>query len=368
MTRDRAGATGEIERGGLGARYRMVLKAYPKGRRRDELLDTLLEAAPSDRRRPTVREGVNLVRHGMRARLGRPASKGVVVLAALVALIGGFLGAAVSARAAWEFALDHPSGKALEAISGTIFPGVRAHAEPAGDELFHDVSERSTAEVLLRGHDEDFEFSAVTITPDKWFIPGDYRSWTTEAQERLVREGWQVGDAEVTGATWIATGEIDDSGRTFSATRDGLAIKVESMTDVVDTPAGSFYASVRLDRLTPGFVDAATVLGMLAGALIGWLVTGWASRRTEFARTAPRTTTLLSSVVALVFLVPQALLGLAILVSDTISGGPPIKPFWSLTMTYGYGCALAGIAAFAVALIAAALARRPAPDPAAETP
>ncbi|MFG1989996.1 hypothetical protein ACGFJ7_08450 [Actinoplanes sp. NPDC048988] len=352
----------------LGARYRVLLRAYPKGRRREELLDTLLEGAPADRRRPSGREVVNLLRHGLRARLGRPGSKGVVAVAVLVALIGGFAGAAGTARVAWELAPEYPSGAALDAIAATVFPGVRANAEPDRGGLFTDVSERGTADLLLWGHTEDFGFSGVTIYPDKWFIPSDYRLWTVEAQERLVKEGWQVGDAEITGPTWTATGEIDDTGRTFSATRDGLAIKVESMTDVVDTPAGSFYVTARLDRLVPGFVGPAGALGLVAGALIGWLVAGWASRRTEFARAAPRAVTLLSSVVALVLLLPQALVGLAALISEMLSNGPPIRPFWSLSLTYGYGCTLAGIVAFAVALLAAVLARHPAEDPTAETP
>jgi hypothetical protein len=60
--------------------YRRLLRAYPPGPRRDELLDTLVECAPPGRRRPTLREVVNLTRHGSRARLGRPKSRGIVVL------------------------------------------------------------------------------------------------------------------------------------------------------------------------------------------------------------------------------------------------------------------------------------------------
>ncbi|GAA0489835.1 hypothetical protein Ade02nite_24710 [Paractinoplanes deccanensis] len=386
----------------LGGRYRVLLRAYPKGRRREELLDTLLEAAPGGRRRPTGREAVNLIRHGLRARLGRPGSRGVVVLASMVALIAGFLGAAVASRVAWEFVPGYPSGAGLTAISGTLFPGVPATAERDADGLFHDLGEPSTA---FSPRDEDFAFATVILSPEKFFLRGDYRSWTAAAQDRLVAAGWQVEDAAVTGPTLIATGELDDTGRSFSATRGGLALTVESMTDVVDTPAGSFYATARLDRLTPGYVTAATLAGLAAGALIGWLITGWASRRTETItvwtghgtetitdwtghgtksrstktrstksrstqsrRTGIAPVALVPAVFALVLLVPQAALGLLIFGTQAFADSPPVQPFWALTMTYGYGCTVLGAALSLVSLGAAALGRRAAHDPPVEVP
>ena len=347
---------------GLDARYRLLIRAYPPGRRRTELLDTLMEAAPAARRRPTVRETVNLLRHGLRARLGRPAGRGVVVLATMIALITGFVGAAIATRVAWEFAPGYPSGAPLTEISETVFPGLRSSAEHNGDELFFDVGERSFGEVFLDGHDEDFAFSTLILAPDGGFIKGDYPAWTTDAQDRLAAAGWQVSEAEVTGATWIATGEIDDSGRLFTATRDGLALSVQSETDVVDTPAGSFYVTAEMDRLTPGWITVVAVLGLLAGALVGWLITGWTSRRTQEARGTIRSLTREPAVLGLVLLLPQAVLGLAGLVFQAVSDGPPVQPFWSLSLTYGFGCGALGFLLFAVSLITAAVAGRTAPD------
>ncbi|MBU2664087.1 hypothetical protein KOI35_11350 [Actinoplanes bogorensis] len=340
--------------------YRLLVRAYPPGRRRGELLDTFAEAG---RARPSVRETLNLIRHGLRARLGRPASRGVVVLATLIALVTGFVGASFFARVGWEFVPGFPD---TGAVSETLFPGLNASTSRDGDGLFFDVTYPSYAEVLLSGHDEDFSFSTLTIAPDGGFIPGDYPAWTAAAQQRLVADGWQVSDAEVTGATWIATGEIDDSGRRFTATRDGLALTIQTETDVVDTPAGSFYVTAVMDRLTPPWLTVVSVLGLLAGALAGWLGTGWVSRRTEFARGAVRSLTREPAVLALILLLPQALLGFTGLVFTAVSSGPPGKPFWALSLTYGFGCGLLGFVLFAVSLITAVVAGRPAPDRALE--
>ena len=99
--------------GRLGRRYRRALWAYPPGPRRAELLDTLLDAAPEGRRWPTARERANLLGHGLRARLGRPGSRGVVALAVLVSLFAGFLAASAAHAIALTASADLPRGAAL---------------------------------------------------------------------------------------------------------------------------------------------------------------------------------------------------------------------------------------------------------------
>lgn len=346
----------------LDRRYRLLLRAYPPGRRRSELLDTLLEAAPADRSRPTVRETVNLLRYGLRARLGRPASRGVVVLAVLIALVTGFAGAAALARVTWEFVPGYPSGPALQRISDTVFPGLDATAERNGDGLFYDPMQESAGDVVLRGHDEDFQFSTLTLSPPDRFIAGDYHRWTDAARDRMAAAGWHVTAAVPTGATVIATGALDESGRTFSATRDGLSLQVSTETDVVDTPAGAFSATAEMDRLTPWYVTAAAVLGLLLGGLGGWLGTGWVSRRTEAANRTVRSLTREPAVVALILLLPQSVLGLAGLVLEAFWDTPPGQPFWSLSLTYGFGCAELGVLLLGFAVVIAALGGRRASD------
>jgi hypothetical protein len=55
----------------LEARYRLLLRAYPKRYRRErgaEMIGTLMEAAGPDQQRPTVREGAMLVLRGLQTR------------------------------------------------------------------------------------------------------------------------------------------------------------------------------------------------------------------------------------------------------------------------------------------------------------
>src|SRR5262245_52621216 len=76
--------------------YRRLLLAYPAGYRQDrgeEILSTLLAAAPSGRRRPTIAEAFNLVYHGIRTRarttrcaLAGPHAADALALATLVSL------------------------------------------------------------------------------------------------------------------------------------------------------------------------------------------------------------------------------------------------------------------------------------------
>jgi hypothetical protein len=353
------GVTGPDHPAPPGLGYRALVLAYPPGRRRGELSGTLAEGG---RRRPGLREAANLLRHGLRARLGRPRSRGVVVLAFLIALVTGFGGAAAAARVVWEFVPDYPNGTALTEIAETVYPGLSpsGYRPPGG--LFFDVSERSTGAVFLTGHDEDFAFATVELSPDGGFVAGDYAAWTEQARDRLVAAGWQVSDIAPTGATVIATGKLDESGSTFSATRDGLSLTVDTTLDVVGTPDGSFWTTATLDRLAPGYVTGAGFGGLLVAGLAGWLGAGWVSRRTEGAGPVVRSLTREPAVIALVLLLPQSLLGLLLLGLEPFADSPPVGPFWSLALTWGFGCTALGVLLLGLAVVVARFAGRPTPD------
>ena len=88
----------------LHVRYRRLMFAYPREYRRRrgaEIADTYIEMAAEGQRWPRGRDAVSLLRHGLRARLGRPRSRVVVPLTIMAMLVGGLSAAAAGARAAW---------------------------------------------------------------------------------------------------------------------------------------------------------------------------------------------------------------------------------------------------------------------------
>lgn len=107
----------------LEARYRWLLRAYPKGYRHErgaELIGTLMEAAGDDQRRPTTREATALVLRGLQARAGahharsaRQSWLGALRLAVLLLLVyatAGWLAdtGAVVSRILGERAIEYP--------------------------------------------------------------------------------------------------------------------------------------------------------------------------------------------------------------------------------------------------------------------
>ncbi|MEU8239463.1 hypothetical protein AB0C07_14575 [Actinoplanes missouriensis] len=327
--------------------YRLLVRAYPAGPRRDEVLDTLLAVG---RRTPSWREAGNLLRHGLRARLGRPASGAVVAVALLVALTTGFFAAALSTRAAWEAVPDYPSGTRLAEITTTVFPSLpieggrdegRVFRDPTGDHQW------------LEPFNEDFAYAGYSFGPSGTYLPGDYRTWFGQARQRLVDAGWTVREEYPTGATDIASGLLEPSGRALVAERGPLSLHLETTVDVVDTPAGEFYALASLNRWQPGWVTAVGVVFWLLGGLTGWLVLGWASRRTEAAGGMPRFLSASATITALVFLTPLTLLGMVGFVAETWRFDRPGQPFWAWSMVWGYGCTALGVLLLITALIIA---------------
>ncbi|BFU45714.1 hypothetical protein [Krasilnikovia sp. MM14-A1004] len=251
----------------LARRYGRLLRFYPPGPRRAEMLGTLLECAPADRARPTVKDVVNLTRFGLRARLGRPASTGVVVLSLLVALACGLLGAATSARLGWMLQKPLPSGAEAQRLTATAFPGLSVlgggDAPPFVPAFGADGGEiYGYAEYWVRNTAETREVPA----------------YTKGVRDRLAGAGWQIRDD-------VSSDEDHDQpswSAEFSATRGGLTLAY-----------GAYYvknhpwydsdgsAGFRLSRTTPPWPAWFAVPGALLAACVGWLLFGWASRRSE---------------------------------------------------------------------------------------
>jgi hypothetical protein len=251
----------------LGRAYRRLLRAYPRGPRREELLDTLLEAAPADRRRPTVRESVNLVRHGLRARLGYPRSKAVVVLVFLIGLLGAYFGGAGGSRLGWSFATPVPSAAAAAEITGTVFPGLKVWG--GGDP---DV-------IVPQSDGEGVEYGYATYWLRHNAETRDLRGYAAGVQDRLTATGWQIHDYAYQPPEDMVDGG-QDSSVSFWADRPGVILGYQGnlwtgMPDY-DSDGG---VTVTLRRSEPAWVSFFTWSAAALGFALAWLPAAWTSRR-----------------------------------------------------------------------------------------
>lgn len=260
----------------LTRHYRRLLLAYPRAYRRErgeELLGLLLDTTPPGRTRPTVTGALDLVRNGLRCRLGRPASRTVVAWAALTAVICGLFGAALAARLGWETSRPQPGhGEAMAAFA-TALPGQRIAGIETAPSLFtfvgRPLSARHLPDLLVRGGDYQEGTAVVTAT-------GSPSSTTlATARERLRDAGWQVSTpARRTGGLGARGGPDTE----VAARRGDTALR---LVLPVSPAAGQPQLTIELRRTTPAAVLPAAVAGGVFGALLGWFVFGWASRRSE---------------------------------------------------------------------------------------
>jgi hypothetical protein len=292
-TRSGAGADPRLVRA-----YRRLLRAYPPGPRREELLDTLVECAPPGRRRPALREVVNLTRHGCRARLGRPKSRGVVVLTLFLALTGGILGAAAANRLGWEAAPPLPDSAG---IAGTVFPGLTTWGggpAPAG--------------IVSQSDGEGLEYGYAVTWVRHTAATRDVAAYTAGVRSRLEAAGWRVTSVDPPlDETDVVGANAADRSESFTATRGPLGLRFNDYY-WAGRPAydGDGNATFYLWQGPPTWLAAVTWLGFLPGALLAWLLTGWASRRLEPnpGMTGPAAT---GAVLAVLCVVPAALLAVS---------------------------------------------------------
>ncbi|BAL88213.1 hypothetical protein AMIS_29930 [Actinoplanes missouriensis 431] len=201
------------------------------------------------------------------ARLGRPASTAALVLAALSALAAGLLGAAATAGLGWAGAPALPSGAAAQELGATVFPGQRVWG--GGD------AEPFTAS----GDGEQTVYGFADYWVKHTGETRDVLGYARGARDRLAAAGWDV-HGDVTFSSEVAS-ETPIGTATFWATRDGLVL---SYTGVLWGNRAAWdsdgAASFQLSRSAPAWLPALAVAGGLLAALAGWLIAGWASRRT----------------------------------------------------------------------------------------
>ncbi|WP_432976568.1 hypothetical protein [Dactylosporangium sp. CA-233914] len=242
-----AGVSGDLER-----RYRRWLLAYPAAYRRrqgEELLTTLLDAAPPDRRTPTWREVSDLLKGGLRQRFRLPIGWAPLVVAVFVALIGGGIGSGIGGWLAWRTAAPLPSDAAARDIASVV------------------LDQRYTAQLTR-------DVSPLARRPNTIMdTPTFAEQWSQDAaKERLARLGWR---------------NLTDDGYRFTAERDGIRVNASGTPIDIHVPGSTTVSRtsilVWLEVIEPPAVPFATVAGWVAGAVGGWQLVGWVWYRARLA-------------------------------------------------------------------------------------
>ncbi len=331
----------------LERRYRRLLLCYPRAYRRaraDEIVGTLLELASRGRTWPTPREAFNLVRYGLRARLGRPASRSVVVWAGLAAILCGLFAAAAGARLGWETARPLPSVDEARAVFADALPGHKVgdiHRGRAMFTIFGQPLSWDNADTLLSFDANEYELSSTSMGINGR-PPIDHLQTLRTAQDRLRAAGWTLYRVRVTNAVECDGPSCDPNNlpqtHTLLAARGDTVLTLR-LTDYRELPANdpkhalsinddSTYLSAELQRPTPWAANAAAAIAGLLGVIAGWMMFGWASRRTEGRPVLQGLTTILYGLAMLVCGMPTAL---ALTFASVYHAGEPYPsrhPLW----------------------------------------
>jgi hypothetical protein len=344
----------------LARRYRRLLRCYPRAHRRDELLSTLLEAATPGRTRPTAREAANLIRHGLRARLGRPASRTVTAWAVLATIISGVFAAAFATRAAWETAEPLPHAAQTRAMLTEILPGQEfrlAEDAPAMFTIYGGPLRWATLGDMLFGDGGEYALAGVGGTVNG--LPSRPPREELDLVRRRLRDtGWTVYRPMVS-----------DTYTTLVAGRGNTTLTLEVYFEptVYSAPAtsaaDSIFLSASFQRATPPAVYPFAGIGGVAGAVVAFLLFGWASRRTTGRHPARGIVTTLVGTTMVLWWAPTLFAAPLMAKHHLDEPHPSWHPMWewlgqpvfSLVFLAGGGCALLGLA----------LAALPRPRPAA---
>ncbi|WP_229402949.1 hypothetical protein [Micromonospora okii] len=301
-----------------------------------------------------------------------PAGRTASVWAALAAVVCGLSTAALATRATWETARPQPTRAEVVATRAALFPGqhfddvqlAEAHltfySRPLGlrnidNLLFGDGGEYQQAEVSASAA------GVPPTTPDRTLAALDGR--LREGGWRLVYGPTRRTDPTCAGTRCAAVHEIT----TVVARRADTVLDVEVRSQPAPADLSRSHLSATMRRGTPpGVVPAAIVAGLL-GAGLGWLVVGWASRRTAADHPARGVVTALFTTTLLAWWAPVALSAPALSRHHLREPHPTWHPVWEwlgqpallLFFTVGLVCAVLALA------LAASPRRRPAPLPAA---
>ncbi|HET9517765.1 MAG TPA: hypothetical protein VFO77_08580 [Actinoplanes sp.] len=316
------------QRGCLERAYRRRLLAYPRRYRRirgDEMLTTLLDAAPAGRRRPTLRETLDIVGGGVRYRLRLPRGRLVVTGAVIAALALGALAGSVAAWLGWQSAPNLLTNAEASRIAGIAVPAttarpaqVRRNDEIVGYGPLTDPVDRVLVP-LLGGEPESGHVTVRFILETPRADLAVAEAVAFDARRRLQAEGWRFGayDRE----PW---------GGQLTARKGDLVLSLEHQGGDTELQRDLTITVVRAE---PAGVAWLFLAGWLAGVVTGWLLAGWVARRARTHVDNVRVTMIVTAALSLGALaLPTALVTLGYAHSLTIpESAKPFAP-WTVYM------------------------------------
>ncbi|MCG5435685.1 hypothetical protein [Micromonospora foliorum] len=298
--------------------------------------------------------------------LRRPTGGAAVVWVPLVAVVCGLFTGALASRAAWETSRPQPDRVEAAAVLTEVFPGHdldEIDTPPALFVVYGHALRLGTVKTLLFGDGGEYQEGA-TGASALGAPPAPAEQIVTVARERLTGAGWRVYDPQVSGGIscadkMCATPQAITN--TALTARRGDTILNASISS--QTAVDASYLSVELHRAPPPLVVPAGVLGTLLGAVAGWVVFGWASRRAE-GRRRRGTVNVLAGVAVVLWWLPVPLAAPQLLDHHLGEPHPAWHPYWewlgqpaaSLLFVVGAVCVLLALG------LAAGTRRGPTPE------
>ncbi|WCN83410.1 hypothetical protein [Micromonospora sp. LH3U1] len=266
----------------------------------------------------------------LRAGLGRPSRGAAVAWVPLAAVICGLFTGALASRAAWETSRPQPDRAEAAAILTEVFPGHDLgdiDTPPALFVVYGHALRLNTVKTLVFGDGGEYQESATGATAFG-APPVPAEQIVAVAQERLTGAGWRVYAPQVSGGFTCADKMCATpqaiTNTTVIARRGDTILNASISTQ---TAFDATYLSVELHRAPPPLVVPAGVLGTLLGAVAGWLVFGWVSRRVEGRRRRSPVNILIGVTVVLWWL-PVLLAAPQLLRHHLGEPHPAWHPFW----------------------------------------
>ncbi|WP_433309239.1 hypothetical protein ACQP0U_20075 [Micromonospora sp. CA-269861] len=265
--------------------HRWLLLSYPRDYRRKrgaEILETVHDIAPTSR---GARVAADLVRHGLRARLGRPASRTVVVWASIFTVACGLFAASFGTWLTWlgSRPLDH---RELAAAVSQLYPDKQVSDIDTGDPpsvfiIYGSPLSWSSASDLLLG--DGGEYSLAGLGASFAQLPADSRPQVlAELRQRLEAAGWDYTEPVYSNAYDCIP---DDPRCDPAAIPTNITVYAQRGDDVLDIAINDDNTtpkmSIAMSRSTPWSAYPVGVVAFVLGTFSGWCLFGWASRRTE---------------------------------------------------------------------------------------